>query len=121
MNYHNSVQPYCRPRANWRLPQQLSEQKVFSLSGERKLWFSVGKMLLVFCPMLLAVNLWLASSFDILEQSVQTVENVCHELMESQSNLRTKREQLFSPERVRIIAAEQLALHVPEKEQVNIL
>ncbi|MBU1565503.1 MAG: hypothetical protein KJ630_07730 [Proteobacteria bacterium] len=120
MNFHNPAQPYFRSRANTHSLQQLHKQKVFSLSRDRKVWFSAGKMLLVLCPMLLAVNLWLASSFNKLSQSVQVLENVQHELIESQITLRIKKDQLFSPERVRVIAAEKLALNIPEKEQVKV-
>jgi cell division protein FtsL len=117
-DYHNSAQPYFRSRPNSRFLQQYSKQKVYSLSGDRNLWLAVGKPLLVFCPLFLAMNLWLASCFNNLEQSVQAVENVRHELMDRQINLRAKKDQLSSPERVRKIAEEKLSLYVPEKEQV---
>lgn len=120
MNFHNPAETYFRPRARAHFLQELDQQKVFSLSGDRKLWRSVGKILLILCPLLLAVNLWLASSFNNLEKSVQVVENLRYELMESQNNLRAKRDQLLSPERVRIIAAQKLSLHVPGKEQVRV-
>jgi hypothetical protein len=119
MNFRNPAQSYLRPRANVHFLQALDNQKVFSLSGDRKLWISVGKMLLVLCPLLLAMNLWLASSFNNFEQSVQALELVHQEHMDSQNNLRTKRDQLLSPERVRVFAAEKFALHAPKKEQVN--
>ena len=118
MNFHNPAQPYLRPRADSRFRKQLGKQKVFSLSGDRKLWLLVVKMLLVICPMLLAGNLWLSASTNTLEQSVQAVLKVRHELIESRMQLRAKSADLFSPERVRIIAEEQLSPHVPEKEQV---
>ncbi len=118
MNFHNPAQPYFRTGADSRIHKQLGKQKVFSLSGDRKLWLLVVKMLLVICPMLLAVNLWLVSSTNNLEQSVQAVLKVRHELIESRMKLKAKSAHLFSPERVRIIAEEQLSLHVPEKEQV---
>jgi hypothetical protein len=116
MNMHNPAQPYFRPM---RFRQQVRKQKAFSLPGEKELWISIGKMLLVLCPMVLAVNLWLASSFNNLEASVLAVENVRNELMDSQIHLRAKRAQLFSPERVQALAAEKLSLHVPGKEQVK--
>jgi len=78
-------------------------------------------MLLVFCPILLAVHLWLASSFNTLQKSVQADEIVRYELMENQISLKAKRDQMLLPERVRVIAAEKLALHVPEKEQVTFI
>ena len=119
MNFHYPAQPCCRPRVNSRFLQQLDNQQVTSRSVDRKLWLSVGKVLLVLCPMVLAVNLWLASSFKNLEQSVQALENVSHQLMENHISLRAQRDQVFSPERVRIIAAEKLSLYAPEKEQMK--
>ena len=99
--------------------QQLSNQKVCPPWSDGRLLLSIGKMLLVFCPMLLAVHLWLASSFNTLQKAVQAGETVRHELMENQNSLRAKRDQMLLPERVRVIAAEKLALHVPAKEQVT--
>ena len=120
MNFHNPTPTYFRSRANSRFLRELDNQKVFSISTDRKLWLSVGKLLLVLCPIMLSINLWLASSLNNLEKSVQVVENVRHELIDCQINLRAKRDQLLSPERVRILAAQKLALHVPGKEQVNV-
>lgn len=116
MNFHCPVQPCLRPRANARLLQQLNNQKVFSRLGDRKLWVAVVKVLLILCPMFLAVNLWLASAANKLELPVQAAENVRHQLIDTQISLRAKRDQLYAPERIRIIAAEQLSLYVPEKE-----
>jgi hypothetical protein len=121
MNLHNPAQPYFRPRANVHFFQQLSTQKASSLWGDRKFLLFLGKMLLVFCPMLLAVHLCLAASFNNFQQSIQVGENIRHELLENQSNLRVKRDQMLIPERVRLMAAEKLALHVPEKEQVTFI
>ena len=121
MNSHYPAQPYFRPPANAHFFQQLSNQKVSPLWGDRTLLFLVGKMLLVFCPILLAVHLWLAASFNNLHTSVQMGEIVQHGLMESQSSLKAKRDQMLLPERVRVIAAEKLALHVPDKEQMTFL
>jgi len=119
MNLYNPAQSYSRPKADLHFFQQLSNQKVCPPWGDRRLLLSVGKMLLVFCPMLLAVHLWLASSFNTLQKAVRADETVRHELMENQISLRAKRDQMLLPERVRVIAAEKLALHVPEKEQVT--
>jgi hypothetical protein len=119
MNIHNPTQSYFHPMANTRLKQQQRKQKTCSFSGDKVLWISIGKMLLVLCPMILAVNFWLASSFNSLEVSVQAVENVRHELMDKQINLRAQRAQLFSPQQVQMIAAEKYSLHVPGKEQVK--
>jgi hypothetical protein len=66
--------------------------------------------------MILAANLWLSSSLRNLELSVQEVEGVRQELIDTQRSLRAKRDRLYAPERIRMIAAEQLSLYVPDKE-----
>ncbi len=121
MNFHNPAHNYCRPRANSHFFQQLSCQQDISRSGDRNVSGAVGKVLLVFCPLVLVMNLGLASCSHTLEQSVQAVSNVRHELMERQMSLRAKKEQLSSPERVRILAAEKLSLYAPDQEQVKVL
>lgn len=78
-------------------------------------------MLLVFCPILLTVHLWLASTFNNFQESVQMGDNIRHELMENQASLMDKRDQMLLPERMRVMAAEKLALHVPDKEQITLV
>jgi hypothetical protein len=46
------------------------------------------------------------------------LENVSHQLKEHHLSLRAHRDRVFSPERVRIIAAQKLSLYAPEKEQM---
>ncbi|MFH0782316.1 MAG: hypothetical protein V2B20_10260 [Pseudomonadota bacterium] len=121
MNIHSQVQPYLRPMTKSGFRQHLCKQKTFPLLGDKRLWISVGKMLLVLCPMVLVGHLWLASLFKNLEKSVHAAENVHHELMDSQISLRTKRDQMFSPEWIQNNAAEKLSLHTPVKEQVMAL
>ena len=103
---------------NTRFRQQLRRQK--TLTVDKVLWLSVGKILLVLCPLVLVVNLWLASSFHNLDASVKEVESARHELMDKQIRLRAQKAQLFSPEQIQMIAAERFSLHVPEKDQVKI-
>jgi hypothetical protein len=121
MIYHTPAQPYFRARANSPFLQELDRQKVFSLSVDRKLWLALGKMLLVLCPICLAVNLWLGSCCTLLERSTQAVDNSRHQLMERQISLSAERSYLLSPERVQFIAAKKLSLYVPEKGQVKLL
>jgi hypothetical protein len=119
MTVHNPAQSYFRPMVNTQFRQQVQKQKGLSWPGDRELWLSVGKILFVLCPIVLAVNFWLSSSFKNLEISVEEVETVRHELMDKQIKLRAQRAQLFSPDQVQLIAAEKLSLHVPGKEQVK--
>lgn len=119
MNFHRPVQPYFRQKKNPHFFQQLSNQRVYSLWRDRDLLLAVGKVLLVFCPVLLVLHLWLATFFDTLQKSVQEGENLRLERMENQAGLKLKWDQMLLPERVQVIAAEKLALHVPEKEQIT--
>ena len=100
--------------------QTLRRPKTFSWAGDRLLWISIGKILLVLCPLVLVVNLWLASSFSTLDASVKEIENARHELMDKQIKLRAQRAQLYSPEHIRLMAAEKFSLRVPEKDQVKL-
>ena len=121
MNFHGTVRPYFRQKTNPQFFQQLSRQKVCSPFCDRDFLVALGKMVVVFCPVLLALHLWLAASFDSLQKSVQVGENIRYERMESQADLKIKWDQMLLPERVQVIAAEKLALHVPEKEQVTLI
>ena len=121
MNYHHSTQTYFRQRSTPVFQQQLYQQRVSSLPGDKKVWLAVRKVLLVLCPLFLALHLLLAGVFNDFQQSVQAVENIRHNLLEKKANLRVKRDQLFSPEHVRILAVEKLSLDVPEKEQIKML
>ena len=118
MNFHNPAQSFLRPMVNTRFKQQFCRQK--TLTVDKVLWLSVGKILLVLCPLVLVVNLWLASSFHNLDASVKEVQSAQHELMDKQIKLRAQRAQLFSPEQIQMIAAEKFSLRVPEKEQIKL-
>lgn len=120
MNVYSPTQSSLRPKTSAPFFQPLSNQRVSTLSGNRTLWLSIGKTLLVLCPIFFAANLWLAASYRNFEQAAQAVKKVHHELIESQTNLKAKRDQLLSPERVRVIASEKLSLYVPQKEQIVI-
>jgi hypothetical protein len=110
-NYH-----CIRPRANSPFLPQLGCQKVSSRKGHRKMRLAVVKVLLLLVPMVLAGNLWLSSAFRNLELSVQEAKGVRQELIDTQFGLRAKRDRLYAPERIRMIAAEQLSLYVPNTD-----
>lgn len=116
MNYQCPDYHCFRPRANSPILMQISNQRVSSRTGHRKMLHAVVKVLLLLGPMVLAVNLWLSSSYKNLDHSVQKVEGVRQELINTQLSLRAKRDRLYAPERIRMIAAEQLSLYVPDKE-----
>ena len=117
-HYYNS-QPYFRQKVDAHFSQHLRKQKGFSWSGNRRLWFALGKTLFILSPLALLLHLWLVSQCAGLEYNLQVAGKVRQQLISEQVNLKIKKQQVSSVERVRLIAAERLALHVPEKEQVK--
>lgn len=116
MNYHCSNYHCIRPRANSSFLLQLGNQKVSTWKDHKKTRIAVVKVLLLLGSIVLAVHLWLSSSSRNLDHSVQKVDRVRQELIDTQLSLRAKRDRLYAPERIRMIAAEQLSLYVPDKE-----
>ncbi len=121
MNLQYSTHHCIRPRKISPFQQSLDQQRVRHRRGNRNLWVAVGKLLFVFGAIVLGFHLSMAPCRRDLDQSLQVVENVRHELMERHMRLGAQKEQLFSAERIRVMAAERLSLHVPEKEQVMFL
>lgn len=99
-------------RRQWR-------QKILVTFGPKVLWTAVGKMLLLFCPLLLLVNFWLSSSADRLTGEFEAAKEVRFVLMDEHIKLRAERARLYSPGYLNERAASQLALYVPGKEQVT--
>ncbi len=116
MNYQCPDYHCFRPRANSPFLSRISNQKVASRAGHKKLLLAVVKVLLFLGPMAVVTNLWLSSTSRNFELSVQEVKDIRQELIDSQFVLRAKRDRLYAPERIRMIAAEQLSLYVSEKE-----
>lgn len=116
MNFHLPTQSYFRQDLSFQ--QQFYQQKALSPLDDTKVWLKVRNMVLFLCPVVFAMNMWLASISDQLEQSIRTVENVRHELTEIQIDLRAKRDQVYSPENVLMLASSQLSLDVPDKERI---
>jgi hypothetical protein len=116
MNHQCPNYRFFPSRANPPFLLQLGNQQVSSRKSQRKMGLAVVKVLLLIGSMVLAVNLWLASSCRNLEQAVCKVEKIRQERIDSQLSLRAKRDHLYAPDRIRMIAAEQLSLYVPDKE-----
>lgn len=86
--------------------------------GDRKVWLAVRNTALILCPVVFTVNMWLASISNRLEQAIQTVDIALYELSEKHADLRAEKEQIYSPENVRLLAFTKLSLDVPDVERV---
>lgn len=108
------------PKAALRFAQQLEEQRVFSLGGDKPLWRTLAKLLLAVAPLLVAVQWSLSSTANTYSRALAESLATHHVLQENRAALDTLRGRLSSPERIRIIAAEKLSLYSPNKEQIEI-
>ncbi|MDD3813032.1 MAG: hypothetical protein PHZ02_00175 [Desulfocapsaceae bacterium] len=118
MFINQSVQAYSRPMMPSSMHQQL-RKKALSVLGPKILWMAVGKVLLFFCPLFLLANFWLTASASRLALVVEDAEKSRYVLMDEHIKLRAERARLYSPEYLNKIAASQLALYVPGKEQIT--
>lgn len=118
MLINHSAPTYCRPMMSSPMRQQL-RQKAFGLIGPKVLWIAVGKVLLLFFPLLFIVNFWLSSSAERNAATILAAEEGRYGLMDENIKLRAERARLYSPEYLNTKAAKQLALYVPEKGQVT--
>ena len=83
----------------------------------RLIWLPVSRLLLVLCPLWLAISLLLTLADQHLVAGQTQLEAVRHQLMDRNISLRAEKALLFSPVQVEQSAA-RLALHAPEQGQV---
>ena len=118
MFINQSVQTYNRPMMPSSMRRQLRQQ-ILGLLGPKVLWVAVGKVLLLFCPLLLLVNFWLSSSAERMATAIQVAEDGRYLLVTENITLRAERALLNSPGYLNQRAASQFALYVPGKGQVT--
>jgi hypothetical protein len=94
-------------------------QKFLGVIGPKVMWVAAGKVLLLFCPLLFVVNLWLSSSAERIAGAVLDAEKGRYVLLDENIKLRAERARLYSPQYIDKIAASRLALYAPEKKQVT--
>ncbi len=125
MFVNQSAQLYNRPmlpsfmRQKWhqRFRQQM-RQKVLAYLGSKVMLVAVGKVALVFCPLLLLVVFCLSSAAEKNVATILAAEEGYSQLMDENIKLRAERARLYSPEYLDKKAAKQLSLYAPEKRQV---
>jgi hypothetical protein len=117
MFINQSMQTYSRPM----MPsmRQQFRQQILGLFGPKVLWVAVGKVLLIFCPLLLLVNFWLSSSAERMATAILAAEEGRYLLVNENITLRAERARLNSPGNLNQRAANQFALYVPGKGQVT--
>ena len=122
MNFQNTTQlSYIRPVANIGVRQHLQPRDVLDLPGGLVLWKAVGKVLLLLLPLVVTVNLFLASAINDVGREVSAADNQRHELMDKNIGLLAHKAQLYAPERVGQLAAQKLSLYSAAPGQIEFL
>lgn len=119
MNYTNYTQSYTRPVAKINIWQHLLPRDLFKLSGWTLLWKPFGKILLMIFPVVLVINMCIASAITNIDHSLVTVDNKRHELMDKNIALLAQKAKLWAPASIQRMAGEKLALYVHSGDQVT--
>jgi len=117
MFINQSAQVYVRPMMSSPVRRRLW-QKAKGLLGPKVMMMAVGKMVFLFCLLLLLANFRLSSSASRVAVAVQEAEEGRYVLVDENITLRAERAYLLSPEYLEKMAAQRFALYVPEKGQV---
>ncbi len=120
MLYQGSAHTYFRSAVHVGIRQHLSRRGPFELPGGLPLWKAVGKVLLILLPVVLAVNLLLASLARTGADSVRAADDNHYNLTIANSLLKAERSRLMTPEQAKAVAGDSFVLHAPERGQVRI-
>jgi len=119
VNYTNYTQSYTRPVAKIGIRQHLLPRDLFKLSGWTVLWRPLGKLLLMIFPLVLVINMCVASAITSIDHSLVNVDNERHELMDKNIALLARKAKLWAPASIQRMAGEKLALYANSGDQVT--
>lgn len=119
MNYNNSSETYMRTVTKIGLRQNFRPRDLFDLSSWLVLWKPVGKALLMIFPLVLIINMFVASAVTNIDRSIVIVDNQRHELMDKNIELLARKAGLWAPASIQKLANEKLALQKDSGNQVG--
>ncbi|MGW8195140.1 MAG: hypothetical protein ACWGOX_12840 [Desulforhopalus sp.] len=119
MNFINTTQSYVRPAAKAGIIQQLRAFNSFEFPGDRVLWRRAGKVGLLMLPVVLMINLIIASAITNIERDMAAADDHRHALMDKNIEMLAKKARFWSPEHVRDLAADKLSLYTGSEKQVG--
>jgi hypothetical protein len=119
MNYNNSTESYMRSIAKVGIRQYSRPRDLFDLSSWLALWKPIGKVLLIIFPLVVVVNVFLASVVSDIDRSIVNMDNQRHELVDRHMELLASKARLWSPASMQRLAGKKLALHIPSDDQVG--
>ncbi len=119
MNFNNSTEAYVRPVTKIGVRRRFRSGGSFDLSTWLMLWKPAGKVLLMLFPLVLIINMFVASAVSNTERSIVVLDNKRHELMDKKIGLLASRARLWSPKEFQQLAGEKLALQENSGNQVG--
>lgn len=118
MNYHNTQEAFLRPVINIGVRQQLRTGDARELLSGAVLK-AVGKVALVLLPLVLAINLLMASTAADITETMTAVDNQRHEAMDKNIGLLAQKARLMAPDNIEQLAGKKLALFSAAGDQVE--
>jgi len=119
MNINSSANNYFRTAAHIGVQQKAGVRHVLGLPGGILLWKSVAKVVLWGLPVVLAMNLLLSTLIHSQAVRIDELKNSLAAVEAANITLRSEKAQLTSPDRVKVAAAEKLALYEPAPGQIQ--
>jgi hypothetical protein len=120
MNYQNTTQAYMRTAAKVGVRRQTYRRTMsLEIPGGLVLWKVVGKTVLLILPVVLVMQIFLASAINNIERSVTLVQQQQQELEDQNIELLARKARLWAPGSVERLAADKLALYSPSKKQIG--
>ena len=119
MNYNNSSETYMRSVAKVGPRQNFRPRELFDISDWLVLWKPVGKVLLMIFPLVLVINMFVASAISDVDRSIVSVDNQRHELMDKNIEMLAHKARLWAPANIQKLAGDKLALQVTSGDQVG--
>jgi hypothetical protein len=99
--------------------QQVGPRNLFDLSSWLGLWKPAGKILLMIFPLVLVINIFIASAVVNTDRSIANIDNQRHELMDKNIELLAGKARLLAPGNIQKLAGEKLGLYVDSGDQVR--
>jgi hypothetical protein len=119
MNYNNSTEAYMQSVAKIGVRQQGRARNLFDLSGWLALWKPTGKILLMIFPLVLVINMFIASAVVNTDRTIAGIDNQRHELMDKNIELLAGKATLWAPGNIQKLAGEKLGLYAGAGDQVG--
>jgi len=119
MNYNNSTETYMRTVAKIGVRRHSRYRESFNVSEWLMLWKPVGKIMLMIFPLVLVINMCIASAVANIDASIVRVDNQRHDLMDKNIELLARKASLWTPANMQQLAGEKLALYKDSGDQVG--